>query len=149
MVIVTFVVVILRYLFNLGWIWMQESITYLHGSLFIIACGYTLLKDEHVRVDIFYRPSSTRIKAIINLLGVIFLLFPLSVLIIYYGFPYVVNSWLILEDSAETGGIPAVFLLKTLVILFPILVFLQGISQALRSLLILMGDEEKKMELES
>jgi len=127
---------------------MQESITYLHGILFIAACGYTLFKDEHVRVDIFYRPASLRIKAIIDLFGVIFLLLPLSALIIYYGFPYVLSSWLIAENSGETGGIPAVFLLKTLVILFPILLTLQGVSQALRSLLILMGDEAK-VELES
>jgi len=140
MAVVTFVVVILRYVFNMGWIWMQESVTYMHAALFMLAGGYTLLHDGHVRVDIFYRPMDPKRKALVDIFGVFFLLFPTCALILYYGTPFVMDSWSILEDSPETGGLPAVFLLKTLVLLFPILIGLQGLSQAARSILIL-GDK--------
>jgi len=133
MALVMFVTVVLRYVFNMGWIWLQESVVYMHGFIFMLAGGFTLLAEEHVRIDIFYRPFSEKKKAIVNILGVLFLLLPSCFVIFYYGFSYIGDSWSVLEGSKEAGGIPAVYILKTAILVFPVLVALQGISKLIRA----------------
>lgn len=133
MAIVMFITVILRYAFNMGWIWMQESVMFMHGFVFMLAGGYTLLAEEHVRIDIFYRPMSEKKKAIVNIIGIFFLLFPTCCVIFYFAYPYVSDSWSVLEDSKEAGGLPGVFLLKSAILAFPILVALQGIAKLIRA----------------
>jgi len=128
MVVITFTIVILRYFFRLGWVWMQEIVLYLHGMVFLLACGTTLLKDGHVRVDIFYREFSPKNKAWVNLLGSLFLLLPTCMLIFYESFPYVVDSWEVFEGSKDGGGLEAVFLLKSVILVFCVLTTLQGLS---------------------
>ncbi len=135
MALVTFLIVILRYVFNMGWIWMQESVIYMHGIVFMVAAGYTLFRDQHVRIDIIYRPLNARKKALVNFFGVFLLLLPTCFVILYFGYPYVRDSWRVLEGSKEAGGIPGVFLLKSVILIFPTLVGIQGISQAAQSLL--------------
>ncbi|MFH2130566.1 MAG: TRAP transporter small permease subunit [bacterium] len=132
MAIVMFGTVVLRYVFNMGWIWVQESVTYMHGILFMMAGGYALLHEQHVRIDIFYRPLNERKKAFVNIFGVLFLLFPTCFVIFYYSFPYVMDAWSVLEGSREAGGVPGVFLLKTVILIFPVLVGLQGVSILIR-----------------
>ncbi len=139
MVLTTFLVVLLRYGFALGWVWMQESYVWLHGTVFMIGASYTLLHDDHVRVDIFYRPASRRRKAVVDLFGVFVLLLPVLATVSYAGWPYVVESWTKLEGSREAGGLPGLFLLKTVILAFCALVALQGLSLAARSFLILVG----------
>lgn len=134
MALVMFVTVVLRYVFNMGWIWMQESVVFMHGFVFMLAGGYTLLAEEHVRIDIFYRPMSERKKAIVNLVGIVFLLFPTCFVIFYYGYPYVSDSWSVHEGSMEAGGLPGVFILKTSILVFPVLVGLQGVAKFIRVL---------------
>jgi len=137
MALVTFVIVILRYGFNTGWIWMQESVVYMHGAFFMLAAGYTLLKESHVRVDIFYRPLSPAYKATVDLCGATLLLLPTCFLLLFHGFPYVADSWAVFEGSKEAGGLPAVFLLKSVILLGAVFLGLQGLSQAGRSILTL------------
>lgn len=139
MVLIQFIVVVLRYVFSIGFIPMQESIWYLHGILFMLGAGYTLLHNGHVRVDIFYREASPRAKAWVDLFGVVVLLLPVCALILAFSWSYVINGWKVLEGSTETGGIPLVFALKTMIWGFVALVGLQGISLALRSILVLAG----------
>ncbi len=134
MALVMFVTVVLRYVFNMGWIWMQESVVFMHGFVFMLAGGYTLLAEEHVRIDIFYRPMSERKKAIVNLIGIVFLLFPTCFVIFYYGYSYVGDSWSVFEGSREAGGLPGVFLLKSAILVFPVLVGLQGVAKFIRAL---------------
>jgi TRAP-type mannitol/chloroaromatic compound transport system permease small subunit len=133
MAIVMFVTVILRYVFNLGWVWMQDSVVFMHGFIFMLAAGATLLADEHVRIDIIYRPLSEKKKAIINIIGTLCLLFPTCFVIFYYAYPYVIDSWSIFEPSSETGGLPGVFLLKSAVLALPTLLALQGLSKIIRA----------------
>lgn len=140
MALVTFVIVILRYGFDSGWIWLQESVVYMHGALFMLAAGYTLLKGSHVRVDIFYRPLSHTYKAAIDLCGAVLLLLPTCFLLLFHGLPYVADSWAVFEGSKEAGGIPAVFLLKSIILLGAVFLGLQGLSQAGRSVLTLTGE---------
>ena len=142
MVLNTFVVVVLRYVYAIGWVWLQESYVWLHGIVFMVGAGYTLLHNAHVRVDIFYRPNSARYKAIIDLLGSVLLLLPLVVVVMYVSYGYVLDSWMRLEESREAGGLPALFLLKTVILLFCILVGLQGLSLMARSFLVLIGHPE-------
>ncbi len=139
MVLVQFTVVMMRYVFGLSNVWMQESILYLHGILFMLAAGYTLYCDGHVRVDIFYREASPRYKATVDLIGTILFLWPVCILILYVSWPYVTSSWSVFEGSRETSGIPAVFLLKTIIPVFAGFVILQGFSTAIRSLTTLSG----------
>jgi TRAP-type mannitol/chloroaromatic compound transport system permease small subunit len=143
MVIVQFAVVVLRHVFGLGSIMLQESVVYLHAILFMVGSGYTLLHGGHVRVDIFYHHAAARKKALIDLAGVVIFLIPVCLLIWWVSWPYVVNSWLIFEGSRETSGIQAVFLLKTVIPLFSALTLMQGISLAARSLIVLAGVEKR------
>ncbi len=139
MVLIQFVVVVLRYVFGVGSIFLQESIVYLHGTMFMVGAGYTLLYDGHVRVDVFYRAASTRYKAMVNLIGVVIFLLPVCALITAYAWPYVANAWAVREGSIESSGIQGVFLLKTMILAFTGLVALQGISLALKSAMSLAG----------
>jgi len=139
MVLIQFTVVMMRYVFGLSSVWMQESIIYLHGILFMLAAGYTLYCDGHVRVDIFYREASPKYKATIDLIGTVMFLWPVALLVIYVSWPYVASSWRVLEGSRETSGIPAVFLLKTIIPVFAVFIILQGLSTVLRSILTLAG----------
>jgi TRAP-type mannitol/chloroaromatic compound transport system permease small subunit len=138
-VLVQMIVVVMRYVFGVSWLFLQESIVYMHAAVFLAAAGYTLLHDGHVRVDIFYRPASARRQAMVDLGGAVCFLLPMAVAIFAISWPYVVKSWRVLETSQEGSGIPAVFLLKTVILVYTVLVALQGIALALRSLLTLAG----------
>jgi len=139
MVLITFLVVVLRYAFDLGWIAMQESVTYMHATLFMLGAAYTLRRNGHVRVDIFYQKLSRRGRAWVDLLGTLLLLVPVSLFIVWIGWDYVLKSWELMEGSREAGGIPAVYLLKTLLVVMPILVLIQGLVWILSTGLFLAG----------
>ncbi|MEM8855075.1 MAG: TRAP transporter small permease subunit [Pseudomonadota bacterium] len=143
MVLVQFGVVVARYVFGVGNLWAQESIVYMHGFLFMLAAAFTLSQDGHVRVDIFYRSASKTYKAIVDLLGSIFLLIPVSLLIVWASWGYVANSWRIFESSMEASGIPGVFILKTAIPVFGIMMAAQGVVLILRSILTLSGHAPK------
>lgn len=140
MVILQFGVVVARYVFQVGDLWAQEGIIYMHGTLFMLAAAYTLAEDGHVRVDIIYRSASARYKAWVNLIGSLVLLIPVALTVVITSWGYVERSWSILESSMESSGIPAVFLLKTAIPVFGILIIAQGIVMVLRSLMVLRGD---------
>ena len=130
MVILTFSVVILRYGLDLGWIWLQESIIYLHASVIMMVAAWAFQQDEHVRVDIFYREKSARHKAWINLLGTLILLVPFSSFLLIIGWNYVSASWAAMETSREAGGLPMVYLLKSLILVLPVLLLIQTFCTA-------------------
>lgn len=146
-VLIQFAVVLMRYVFGIGSIWMQELIVYLHGFLFMLAAAYTLSAEGHVRVDIFYREAEPRTKARINLFGAAFLILPVCALIIYVSWGYVSSSWAILEGSQETSGIQARFLLKSAIIGFAIQIGLQAYVIMVRSWYALQGDEVELQRL--
>ena len=127
MTLLAFAIVVLRYGFNLGWIWLQESVTYLHATVFMLAAAWALQKDDHVRVDIFYRKASPRYRSIVNLVGTLLFLLPLCVFLIYVGWDYVTASWATREASREAGGLPLVWVLKTLIIALPVLLLMQSL----------------------
>ena len=133
MVLVTVVVVVLRYFLGIGWIWLQESVTWMHATVFLLAAAYTLARDEHVRVDIFYSRYSDRTRAWVDLLGSLLLLLPVMVFIVLISWRYVADSWSVLEGSREAGGLPAVFLLKSLIIVMAVMLSLQAVVQIARS----------------
>ncbi len=140
MVLVTFAVALMRYIFGLGSTIMQESIVYMHATVFMACAGYTLVHNGHVRCDIIYGTTSPRTKAIIDIVGTIVFLIPMCVLIGWVAWPYAAASWAVLEGSPEGRmGIPAVFLLKTLVLVFAGLLALQAVSLILQSALFLAG----------
>jgi len=126
MVLLTFTVVVLRYGFNLGWIWLQESLTYLHVAVFTIVAAWTLQQDGHVRVDIFYAKMPRRKRALVDLAGTLLFLIPFCVFVLVIAWPYVANSWKLLETSREAGGLPFVFLLKSLMMVMPALLLGQA-----------------------
>jgi len=129
MMLVMGLVVLLRYVFDSGSIFLQESVTYFHALVFMLGIPYTLSVDEHVRVDIFYARFSKQWQNRVNLCGHVVFLMPLSLSILVFSWQYAINSWRILEGSAEVGGVPAVFLLKSLIPLMALLLFIQGLSE--------------------
>lgn len=134
MVLIYFAIVVLRYLFDFGSIALQESVTYLHALVFMGAAAYTLQRDGHVRVDIFYSRWPARRKALIDLLGSLLLLLPFALCLTLFSWNYVGASWARLETSAEPGGLPFVYLLKTLILVMGGQLLLQAIAQALKAL---------------
>ena len=126
MVLLTFSIVVLRYGFNLGWIWLQESLTYLHVVVYTVVSAWTLQQDGHVRVDIFYAGMPVRKQALVDLIGTLLFLIPFCVFLLVVAWPYVSNSWKLLESSREAGGLPLVFLLKSLIMVLPALLLGQA-----------------------
>ena len=137
MVIITALVVLLRYGFNIGFIWMQESVRFMYAAVFLICAGYTLLEDKHVRVDVFYQKMSPQHKALVDIIGTILLLWPVCFTIFYFSWNYVLNSWAQLEGSLEERGLHLVYLMKTFLWVFCVLVSIQGLSNVIKSLKIL------------
>jgi TRAP-type mannitol/chloroaromatic compound transport system permease small subunit len=144
MVITTFIIVVLRYAFDIGWIAMQESVSYMHAFVFMLGAAYTLKHNGHVRVDIFYQRCSQRTQAWIDCIGTILLLMPVTGFILYSSWEYVADSWAIHESSRNSGGIPAVYLLKTSILLMAGLLILQSIALFLSNLLIALDLDQEQ-----
>jgi len=132
MTFLTVVVVLMRYAFDRGAIWLQEPVTYMHAAVFLIGAAYALKRDAHVRVDIVYSRLSPRGRTIVDLLGHLLLLVPVSGFILVYSVPYVAASWRVMEGSPDVGGIQGVFLLKTLIPAMAVLLLLQGFAEIVR-----------------
>ena len=131
--------VVARYLFGLGSIWLTEAVVYGHATLLMLAAAWTLRAGGHVRVDIFYADASKRTQAKVDLLGALLLLLPFTLTLVWFSLPYVARSWAVLERSQEASGLPLVYALKTLIPAFAVLMVLQGIAQAIRALRTLCG----------
>ena len=133
MAAIQFSTVILRYVFGLNFIAVQESVTYLHGAVFLLAGGYALLTDDHVRVDIFYRDASPRTKALVDITGTYLFLFPFCFVGLWAAAPYVANSWAVREGSVEQSGIRGVYLLKSMIPIYLTLLSLAGLALSARA----------------
>lgn len=141
MVLITFIVVVMRYVFDAGLIWVQESVTWMHAAVFMLGAAYTLQQEEHVRVDVFYRTMSARRRAWVDATGVVLFVWPLCVFLAWKSFDFVAASWGLKEASRESGGLPypMVPLLKSVLLVMPIAVALQGASLFVRSVNTLRG----------
>ena len=142
MVTVVFAVVVLRYGFSIGFIWMQEVYVWLHSFIFMLGSGFTYLANEHVRIDVFYREASEKYKAWVNLIGNVFSLSPFLYIIWVYSYPFVYRSFLMNEVSREAGGMPALYILKSAILCFCLVLFLQLISNVCRSLITILRKEK-------
>jgi TRAP-type mannitol/chloroaromatic compound transport system permease small subunit len=140
-VLAEFAVVVMRYALGLGSIKLQESVLYAHAGLFMLAAAWTLQVDGHVRVDIFYAQARPRTRALVDLVGALCFLLPFAAVLMVLSIPYAERSWAILERSREASGLPFVYLLKSLIPMFALLIGLQGVAQAIRAALVLGGAE--------
>ena len=138
-VLVCFTVVVQRYVFGVSFLWMQDLYIWLSGAMFTAVAGFAFLRDDHVRVDIFYRPARVRTRAIIDLFGTLFFLLPFTGVVAIYSIPFVRRSWSYAEGSANVGGMPGLYILKTFILVFAGLLALQGIAAICRSVLVLAG----------
>ena len=134
LVLVTFIVVILRYVFDSGSIALQETTTYFHATIFLVGMAYTLQQNAHVRVDIFYSRFSKRGQAWVDLCGALFLLLPFMLFVSWISWEYILDSWAVMEGSREAGGLPGVFLLKSLILVMTALLSLQALTQVARNI---------------
>ena len=141
-VIAEFAVVVFRYALGFGSIRLQESVLYAHAGLFMLAAAWTLQIDGHVRVDIFYARGTARARAAVNLLGALVFLLPFATVLFALTLPYVERSWHIFETSPQPSGLPLVYLLKTVILLFAALIGLQGVAQAIRAALVLSAPQQ-------
>jgi len=141
MVIITVVIVVMRYVFDAGAVWLQESVVWMHAVVFMVGAAYTLQQDEHVRVDIFYRDMSERRRAWVDLAGTLLFLLPLCALLGYKSWDFVAVSWHLGESSREPGGMPYPFvpLLKSVLLVMPLLLGVQGVALLIRSLQVIRG----------
>ena len=136
---VVIVVVVGRYFFEIGSVALQELTTYLHATIFMLGIAYTLKHDGHVRVDIFYRNFSNRSQALINIIGGLVFILPISVFVGLSSWEYVVASWSVMETSTENNGLQFVYLLKTVMLIMPFLLVIQGLITVTKNLLALYG----------
>ena len=136
-VLLQFSIVILRYVYGISYIFCDEAVLYLHAALFMVGSGYTLQVGGHVRVDVIYSGLTTRQRAGIDLFGGLVFLIPAMVMVILACWSYVYNSWSILEGAISVGGIPASFLLKSLIPVFAVLLVMQGVADILATLRVL------------
>jgi TRAP-type mannitol/chloroaromatic compound transport system permease small subunit len=143
-VLAEFAVVVMRYGLGIGSIALQESVLYAHAALFMLAAAWTLQAGGHVRIDIFYSRAEPRMRAMVDLLGALVFLIPFAVVLILLSVPYAARSFAILEHSREASGLPFVYLLKTLIPLFAVLMGLQGIAQAIRAALTLSAQDRQE-----
>ena len=141
-VLICFTVVVQRYVFHTSTLWMQDLYVWMSGAMFTGVAGFALLRDDHVRVDIFYRPASPKRKAIADLVGVVLFLLPFVYVVWTYGFTAVSRSWSYFEGSANIGGMPGLFILKSFILVFAALIGLQGLAMAARAILVLRDKEE-------
>ena len=141
MVLVVLGVVVLRYGFSISFIWMQEAYVWLHAYIFMMGSGYTYLSNEHVRIDVFYRGASVKYKSIVDILGNLFLLIPFIFVIWKFSFPFIARSWSMNEVSREVGGLPALYILKSAILVFCILLFIQSLSNIIKSIINLTSKE--------
>ena len=128
-----FLVVILRYLFGISFIWMQETYVWMHAYIFMLGAGFTYLNDDHVRIDIIYRSSSKLYKALVDSIGIIFLLLPFLYIIWNFSYPFVYKSWQMNEISREAGGLSMLYLLKLAILLFVVLLSIQAIAKIINN----------------
>lgn len=135
MVLFSVAVVVLRYAFEIPSIALQESVMYLHASLFMLGAAYTWQQNGHVRVDVFYRNFSRKHQNLVDRCGIVFLLLPVCIFMLYSSWNYVSVAWQIGEKSQEAGGLPFVYLLKTLILLLPFLMILQAIAEFAKTFL--------------
>lgn len=142
-VVVVFVDVVMRYVFNTSFVFTQELEWHLFAFIFLMGAGYTLLHDGHVRVDIFYQRLGPKAKAWIDFIGVLLFLIPGCVMIIATSWSFVSSSWAVLEGSPDPGGIPYRFLLKACIPAGLTLLLLQGLSLGIKSLLTILGEEHE------
>ncbi len=136
---ITCVVVILRYVFDSGAIFLQESVIYLHGAAFLLGLSYALRHNAHVRVDLFYSRMTRRARTVVDLAGHTLLLMPVAATILVVSWDYAGKSWAVLERSPEVAGIPAVFVLKTLLPVSAALLLAQVVVMGVRDLRALRG----------
>ena len=130
-----FLVVVLRYLFGISFIWMQETYVWMHAYIFMLGAGFTYFNDAHVRIDIIYKSSSPTYRAMVDLIGNLFLLLPFLYVIWIFSFPFVQKSWEMNEISREAGGLSMLYILKFAILLFAFLLFIQAISKIILSML--------------
>ena len=151
MVLVTVIIVVVRSGFSIGFIWMQESVRFMHGFVFLLCAAYTFLHNGHVRVDVFYAKMSDRGKARVDIIGTVLFLIPVCLAILIYSYDYVLNSWREMEGSLEERGLHAVYLLKTCIWVFAISMIAQGLSRIVRCVELLLdkgrveGTEEREI----
>jgi TRAP-type mannitol/chloroaromatic compound transport system permease small subunit len=138
-VLLQFALVVARYLFSRGSIWLDETVMYAHAGLFLLAAAWTLQAGGHVRVDVFYAEASPRTRAWIDLGGTLVFLLPFAAAVFWLSLPYAERSWAVLERSPEASGLPFVYLLKTLIPVFAVSMALQGVAQAVRAVAVLRG----------
>jgi TRAP-type mannitol/chloroaromatic compound transport system permease small subunit len=136
---IIFLNVVLRYMFNTSFVFMAEVEWHLFAFIFLMGAGYTLLHDNHVRVDIFYSLMDTRKRALLNIFGVIFFLIPSCYLVLTTAIPWVITAYEVGEVSIDPGGIPARFILKAVLPIAYFLMLLQGLSLGIKSICLLLN----------
>ena len=129
MFITVIINIVLRYLFNINFIFLQELVMYMHAFIFLFGISLCLKEDTHVRIDIFSSKLEIRYRNLIDQIGLIIFIVPFCLFVIYESSSMIIRSWVMLESSSEPGGLPIVFILKTSIYIFSFLILLQAVNK--------------------
>ena len=129
MFILVIINIFLRYVFNINFIFMQELVMYMHAFVFLFGISICLKDDKHVRIDVISNKLDVKIKRVIDKIGLVLLIVPFCIFVIYESSPMILSSWNMMEGSSEPGGLPFIYLLKTSIYIFALLILLQALKR--------------------
>ena len=129
MFITVIINIVLRYLFNINYIFLQELVMYMHAFIFLFGISLCLKEDTHVRIDIFSSKLDIHYRNLINQIGIVIFILPFCLFVVYESTSMITRSWVMLEGSSEPGGLPIVFILKSSIYLFSFLIFIQAVNK--------------------
>lgn len=132
MFVLVIVNILLRYIFNINFIFMQELVMYLHAFIFLFGISICLKENSHVRIDVFSNKLDAEVKKYIEILGTVFLVIPFCLFVLYESTPIIIRSWEMLESSGEPGGLPFIYILKSAIYVFASLLLIQAIGRLVK-----------------
>ena len=132
MFILVIVNILLRYIFNINFIFMQELVMYLHAFIFLFGISICLKENSHVRIDVFSNKLDAKAKKYIEILGTVFFIIPFCLFVLYESTPIIIRSWEMLESSGEPGGLPFIYILKSAIYVFASLLLIQALGRLVK-----------------
>lgn len=132
MFILVIVNILLRYIFNINFIFMQELVMYLHAFIFLFGISICLKENSHVRIDVFSNKLDAKVKKYIEILGTVLFIIPFCLFVLYESTPIIIRSWEMLESSGEPGGLPFIYILKSSIYVFASLLLIQALGRLVK-----------------
>lgn len=129
MFILVIINIFLRYVLNTNFIFMQELVMYLHAFMFLFGISICLKEDTHVRIDVISNKLTKKTRDIIEVVGCLVFIIPFCIFVMYESTSMIIRSWIIMESSSEPGGLPLIYILKSSIYFFAVLLLIEVINK--------------------